>query len=166
MDKGSRVATVTMPTMRKIVGAGRGRVIQSPAVKNEILRLANKRNPHVVYLGTATFERQSAYEMQAEGFIASGCTVSRVELTDLKAARANRPEIVSEFKRADIIAVSGGNTLFAMTRWRQLGVDKLLRQALDRGAVLCGGSAGAICWFDGGHSDSRDPTSVLHPKPM
>lgn len=41
----------------------------------------------------------------------------------------------------------------------------MLREALDRGVVRCGGSAGAICWFDGGHSDSRDPTTVKSPKP-
>ena len=34
------------------------------------------------------------------------------------------------------------------------------KTAMDRGAVLCGGSAGAICWFDGGHSDSLDPTTT------
>ena len=39
---------------------------------------------------------------------------------------------------ADIIVVSGGNTLFAVTRWRRLGVDLLLKQAMERGAVLCG----------------------------
>ena len=41
-----------------------------------------------------------------------------------------------------------------MRRWRRLGVDKLLREAHARGTVLCGVSAGAICWFDSGHSDS------------
>ena len=41
-----------------------------------------------------------------------------------------------------------------MRRWRRLGVDALLREAYARGAVLCGVSAGAICWFDSGHSDS------------
>ena len=39
-------------------------------------------------------------------------------------------------------------------------MDKLLRVASERGAVMVGGSAGAICWFDGGHSDSLDPTTV------
>lgn len=151
---------------RRIVAAGRGRVIQSPAVKSEILRLAgNKRSPHVVYLGTASYEKETAYDLQAAGFKDSGCTVSHVKLTEMDEAKRNKKEIAADLEKADIIAVSGGNTLFAMTRWRKLGVDKLLNKALDRGAVLCGGSAGAICWFDGGHSDSRDPTSVRYPKP-
>merc|ERR1712079_867195 len=58
---------------------------------------------------------------------------------------------------ADIILVSGGNTLFTIDRWQNLGLTKAFQTARDRGCVLCGGSAGAICWFDGGHSDSGDP---------
>ena len=41
-----------------------------------------------------------------------------------------------------------------MRRWRYLGVDKLLIQAYNKGIVMCGVSAGSICWFDYGHSDS------------
>ena len=47
----------------------------------------------------------------------------------------------------------------AIDRWYTIGLDVLLRQAKDRGAILAGGSAGAICWFDAGHSDSMDPES-------
>lgn len=53
--------------------------------------------------------------------------------------------------KADIILVSGGNTLYAVDRWKMHGLDTLFRDAMERGAVLTGGSAGAICWFDGGH---------------
>ena len=53
--------------------------------------------------------------------------------------------------------MSGGNTLYAMDLWKKIGLDLLLIEAANRGAVLAGGSAGAICWFDGGHSDSADP---------
>ncbi len=41
-----------------------------------------------------------------------------------------------------------------MRIWRRLGVDKLLKSAYLRGTVLSGISAGSICWFDSGHSDS------------
>ncbi len=55
---------------------------------------------------------------------------------------------------ADIIYVGGGNTLFMMRLWRRLGVDEILKSAYHNGTVLSGISAGAICWFDSGHSDS------------
>ena len=50
---------------------------------------------------------------------------------------------------ADVILVSGGNTLYAMDLWKAVGLVSLLQEAMERGAVLTGGSAGAICWFDG-----------------
>ena len=70
-----------------------------------------------------------------------------------------RDELIDAVYGADIILVSGGNTLYAVDRWHNLGLADLLRDAAHRGTVLAGGSAGAICWFDGGHSDSMDPTS-------
>lgn len=60
-------------------------------------------------------------------------------------------------RMADIIIVSGGNTLYAIDKWHSVGLAPLLVSAAKRGAVLSGGSAGAICWFDAGHSDSGDP---------
>jgi dipeptidase E len=64
-------------------------------------------------------------------------------------------EIRRKVRQADILYVGGGNTLKMILRWRSLGVDKLLREAGNKGKVLCGPSAGAICWFRQGNSDSR-----------
>lgn len=153
------------PTLRKFVVAGRGRVIQSPAIRDEIKKLTKKENPHVVYLGTATYDQEAAYQMQAAGFTDIGCTVEHLKLTEVKKSPETITKIKSSIRAADIIAVSGGNTLFAIKQWRKLGLDKLLKEVSEKGTVMCGGSAGAICWFDGGHSDSRDPTTLLHVDP-
>ena len=59
--------------------------------------------------------------------------------------------------------VSGGNTLFAVDRWVKLGVDNLIKAAVNRGAVISGGSAGFISLCNGGHSDSMDPGSFKNP---
>ena len=64
---------------------------------------------------------------------------------------------------ADVIHVGGGNTANMLDVWHRHGVDQLLFQALDRGAVLTGGSAGGLCWFEGGTTDSYGPTlRLLH----
>lgn len=60
----------------------------------------------------------------------------------------------AKIEAADLIYVGGGNTLMMMKRWRRLGVDGLLKAAYERGTVIAGLSAGAICWFAYGHSDS------------
>lgn len=55
----------------------------------------------------------------------------------------------------DAIIVGGGNTLNMIAIWKAQGIDLALRKALQRGIVLAGGSAGSICWYQGGISDSR-----------
>lgn len=152
-------------TLRKFVAAGRGRVIQSPGIRNEIKNLSGKENPHVVYLGTASYDQETAYQLQAAGFTDIGCTVEQLKLIGVKKTQTETKKIKESIRNADIIAVSGGNTLFAMKLWRRFGIDTLLKEASNKGVVMCGGSAGAICWFDGGHSDSRDPTTFLHVDP-
>jgi dipeptidase E len=54
----------------------------------------------------------------------------------------------------DVIYVGGGNTKSMLALWREWEVDKILREAWERGTVLCGGSAGMICWFEEGNTDS------------
>ena len=66
----------------------------------------------------------------------------------------SREQIRTKISSADIIHVGGGNTLLMMRIWRRLGVDHLLEAAYQDGTVLAGISAGSICWFDSGHSDS------------
>lgn len=55
----------------------------------------------------------------------------------------------------DAIVVGGGNTLNMMGIWKAQGIDKILHEASERGIILSGGSAGSICWFQNGISDSR-----------
>ena len=58
------------------------------------------------------------------------------------------------FNKADIIYVGGGNTKSMLAVWREWKVDILLRRAYERGVVMAGVSAGAICWFTQGITDS------------
>jgi len=55
----------------------------------------------------------------------------------------------------DAIIVGGGNTLNMIAIWKAQGIDTILKKASDKGIVLAGGSAGSICWFNSGISDSR-----------
>ena len=55
----------------------------------------------------------------------------------------------------DGIVCSGGNTLNQQAIWKAQGIDVVLRQAWDRGIVLGGASAGSLCWFEEGTTDSR-----------
>eukprot|EP01104_Vermistella_antarctica_P002367 TRINITY_DN12621_c0_g1_i1.p1 TRINITY_DN12621_c0_g1~~TRINITY_DN12621_c0_g1_i1.p1 ORF type:complete len:326 (+),score=40.12 TRINITY_DN12621_c0_g1_i1:195-1172(+) len=108
----------------------------------------------LLYIGTATYDLPMPRQRQTGKFAAAGCKVTSLECTST--VPENMEQLVAA---ADIILISGGNTLFATDCWRKIGLVPMLRNAMDRGCVLTGGSAGFIVWFDGGHSDSADPDS-------
>ncbi|MBO4472475.1 MAG: Type 1 glutamine amidotransferase-like domain-containing protein [Clostridia bacterium] len=62
--------------------------------------------------------------------------------------------VAEKIAKANLIYVGGGDTLYLMQVWRETGVAKLVWDAYERGAVLAGLSAGAICWFDDIYTDS------------
>jgi peptidase E len=55
----------------------------------------------------------------------------------------------------DAIVVGGGNTLNMLAIWKAHGIDILLKKAYEKGVIMAGGSAGSLCWFTGGSTDSR-----------
>ncbi|MFE2018489.1 Type 1 glutamine amidotransferase-like domain-containing protein [Streptomyces sp. NPDC059499] len=61
----------------------------------------------------------------------------------------------------DVVYVGGGSTANLLAVWRTHGVDQLLREAYDRGTLLCGISAGANCRAEGSHTDSFGPLTYL-----
>lgn len=109
----------------------------------------------VCYIGTATYDLPKFKEVQTGGFSTAGCKVTELKVAIESPSSAEMSTAVGE---ADVVVVSGGNTLFATDRWNKLGLSAVLRRAWNDGScVMAGGSAGAIWVFDGGHSDSADP---------
>ena len=64
-------------------------------------------------------------------------------------------KIADKFAKADFIYVGGGDTVFMLDHWKKTGLTELIREAYDRGVVVCGLSAGAICWFEQMYTDSE-----------
>ena len=60
----------------------------------------------------------------------------------------------AKFEKADFIYVGGGDTVFMINKWRECGLLPYIEEAYNRGVILCGLSAGAICWFEEMYSDS------------
>lgn len=144
-------------TKLRAVFAGAGLAMMGePSVVSAVLSLTGKPENEIrmLYLGTATYDLPQFREKQTAAFSERGVTV-----TSLDVALAVPPEaaVSSAIDEADVILVSGGCTLFAVDRWRRAKMVEPLRRAMERGATLCGGSAGAGCWFDALHSDSMDP---------
>jgi dipeptidase E len=139
-----------------LVGSGSDGM-SDPQVTSAILDLVPHKAPsavNVLYLGTATYDLPGPQQKQTERLVEAGCTIQSLKLVANAPSNADMRVAV---EAADVIVVSGGNTLYAVDRWTRLGLHQMLRQSMLRGAVLTGGSAGAICWFQGSHSDSMDP---------
>ncbi len=118
-----------------------------------VAELTNKPNPKVCYIPTATGDSPTTvlnwyancedlplrpYVLRT--FINSNTTPKSFE------------EVIMSM---DAIIVGGGNTLNMMAIWKGQGIDVALKKAYDSGIILSGGSAGSLCWFTAGSTDSR-----------
>jgi dipeptidase E len=135
---------------RKILIAGGG---FGTAFIRYMASLTGKRRPRICYLPTASAD--------SPGGIISwfrSCAPLDVEPCVQESFIAS-PRQTQSWDEAllsmDAIVASGGNTLNQQAIWQAQGIDVVLKQAWDRGIVLGGASAGSLCWFEEGTTDSR-----------
>jgi|HubBroStandDraft_5_1064220.scaffolds.fasta_scaffold109899_2 dipeptidase E len=141
-----------MPGIIVAIGGGNIRTKGTAAIDREIIRLSKKKNPNLLFIPTASSDSDMYWKHVLEYF--GEFLKCKTDVLFLMKEQPSKKQIRAKIRAADIIYVGGGNTLMMMRLWRRLGVDKLLKAAYENGAVLSGISAGAICWFDSGHSDS------------
>ena len=108
-------------------------------------------SPRVLYVGTAAAEDPS-FALLAYDQLADRSHVSRLEFFPWP-PKDTRELVLSQ----DVIVVGGGNTANMLAIWRAHGFDVLVREAWEKGIVLAGWSAGMICWFEAGVTDSFGP---------
>ena len=136
---------------RRIVACG-GRELYYPRLLAYVLSFAKRSRPKVLFLPTASGD-DATYMMLFRGaFSGHDCEPAVLELFDRTV-----DDIDGLIRDQDVIVVGGGNTANMLAIWRVHGVDRALRAAYDAGTVLTGWSAGCICWFEGGTSDSFTP---------
>ncbi|HME34362.1 MAG TPA: peptidase E [Candidatus Sulfotelmatobacter sp.] len=149
--------------MRKAIvaiGGGNIRTKGTAAIDREIIRLTRKKNPKLLFIPTASSDAEPYWQHVQEYF--GGFLRCKTDVLFLIRERPSKEQIRSKIASADVIYVGGGNTLLMMRIWRRLGVDALLKAAYEKGTVLSGISAGAICWFESGHSDSMSFYNPQH----
>jgi peptidase E len=113
------------------------------------LGLTDKAKPRVCYIPTACGDSAEMIANFYAGFTPDICEPSHLPLFQ------NTVEDIPAFLAAqDLIYVGGGNTRNMLTLWRLWGVDTSIRAAWERGTVLAGVSAGGLCWFGNGITDS------------
>ncbi len=135
----------------QIVGMGGGGFSMepdNPVLDQYFLRQTGKRNPSVCFVPTATGD--------ADGYIVKFYSAfGRLRCRPTHLSLFRPPEDLEAFVLAqDANYVGGGNTKNLLALWREWGLDRIFRTAWRRGVVLGGVSAGLMCWFEQGLTDS------------
>ena len=140
-----------------IGGGGFGRDPKHLKIEKYIIKQSNKECPNICFIPTATGEDLSYIKNFNLAFHQFKCNTS---VLSFFSRTPNLEELISE---QDIIYVGGGNTVSMLAVWEEWGLSDFLRTAYDNGKILCGVSAGAICWFTKGITDSwSDELKVMN----
>ncbi|KDO30683.1 hypothetical protein SPRG_04584 [Saprolegnia parasitica CBS 223.65] len=135
---------------RKILISGGG--FNSSYLKY-VVALTGKARPRICFLPTAAGDNQDKIVQFYEDCAALNVE-PHVQLSFLSSAKQARDwdEVLLSM---DAIVCSSGNTVNQQAIWKAHGLDEILKQAWDKGIILCGSGAGALCWFEEGTTDSR-----------
>jgi peptidase E len=119
------------------------------ALDDFVLGLAGVERPAVCFVPTASGDADS-YVVRFHAAFPPG----RALATHLPLFTRDGSDLRRHLLSQDVIYVGGGNTVNMLAIWRAHGVDAILRDAWEAGVVMAGMSAGALCWFEGGVTDS------------
>jgi dipeptidase E len=132
---------------RQIVAFGGGGFSMEPGntlLDDYVLGLAASPRPKVCFLPTASGDADHYIVRFYRAFSPSGCEPSHLSLFRRERSVGDvREHLLSR----DVIYVGGGSVISLLGTWRAHGIDVILREAWERGVVLCGLSAGSLCWF-------------------
>ncbi len=143
--------------MRRIVACG-GQQLLYPALTTYLLALARRPRPKVLFLGTASGDGPGYLLTFYQALAGVDCEPDHLALFDRMV-----DDVDGLVRAQDVVIVGGGNTANMLAIWRLHGVEAALRNAYAAGTVLSGWSAGCLCWFEGGITDSFTPAlGALH----
>ena len=135
------------------IGGGELKNFETLPIDREIVRLSGKKNPSILFVPTASGDALGYWETFKSVYSDKlGCHTDVLFLIKKKILMK---KITEKIMSADIIYVGGGNTARMLQIWRKYKIDQLLIEAHKKGIILSGLSAGAICWFKYGLSDSK-----------
>ncbi|WP_329542971.1 peptidase E [Streptomyces sp. NBC_01358] len=114
---------------------------------------AHGRRPRVMYVGTAIGDAEHFTARMAEAGRTAGFDLTPLNLFPMP----NMEDVEGAVLEHDVVWVMGGSVANLLAVWRVHGLDRIMHRAWQAGVVLSGVSAGSICWFEGGATDSFGP---------
>jgi len=135
------------------IGGGELRDGETRSIDKYIVDLAGRAHPHHLFIPTASKEPQGYIDIVKHVYGDQlGCECDSLCILG---AGKTADEIEEKIAWADIVYVGGGNTRFMMEAWARNGIDEVLKAKAREGMIVSGLSAGSICWFESGISDSE-----------
>lgn len=122
----------------------------SPVFRYAFDLLDNSENPRLCFMTTGTGDKQASIDAFYTAFADTAVETSHLSLFD----QPNVPDIAAHLHAQDVVWVDRGSLANLLAVWRAHNVDKILRDCWRRGVILGGESAGSLCWFAGGTTDS------------
>lgn len=138
------------------IGGGELRSKETLEIDRKIAEMAKiragEKRAVALFIGTASHDSMPYYNTFHKTY--TGELGLKTDCVLTVYGEMNFEKISSKFQKADVIYVGGGDTMFMLNKWKETGVDKLILDAYERGVIISGLSAGAICWFEKMFSDS------------
>ena len=131
-----------------IGGGGFGRSLGELKIEKYITSLVNKDSPKICFIPTASGDNDLYKLNFYRAFSELNCITSHLDFF------ARTENLEKKILSQDIIYVGGGNTKSMLAVWKEWNLDDILKIGYEKGIVMSGVSAGAICWFDKGITDS------------
>jgi dipeptidase E len=145
--------------MKRILAIGGGgfQMETEPSpIDDYILQLTGKHRPRLCLVSTPSGDLPDYIERFYAAFSQRSCEPSHLAFffRDIRPGAVALKDLAKHLLAQDAIFVSGGNTRAALSVWREWGVDRVFAEALNAGVLLSGMSAGAMCWFEFGLTDT------------
>ena len=143
--------------MKKIIAIGGGEIKSKTTLKIDEY-IANLAKEHAkdkravgLFVGTASHDSMPYFNSFRKTYTSVFDIKADVALTVY--GEMNLSHIKEKFDKADLVYIGGGDTKFMLDHWRESGLIDLILDAYERGVIIAGLSAGAICWFKDMYSD-------------
>ncbi len=112
---------------------------------------AGEKRANALFIGTASHDSMPYFNSFRKTY--TSVFDIKAEVALMVYGEMSIEKIAGKIDMADCIYIGGGDTVFMLEKWKEFGIDKLIIDAYEKGKIICGLSAGAICWFTDMYTD-------------
>jgi dipeptidase E len=142
---------------KRIIAIGGGEIKNKTTLKideyvaNLAKAHAGDTRANALFIGTASHDSMPYFNSFRKTY--TSVFDIKAEVALMVYGEMNTEHIKAKIDKADAIYIGGGDTVYMLEKWQETGIDKMIIDAYNRGVIICGLSAGAICWFTDMYTD-------------